>query len=103
MLLIDTQLGQVVDDNELKMSTCRRVPFAQWITENMIRLENLKHFSESFPVHTAHMLPISPLAQDPRMKAAGFSLEQLNMLLLPMVTTLTCDSSHSLHDLDKGR
>ena len=87
MLLVDTQRGYVVDDKELKITTCRRQPFDKWLGENMIRMSDLKTFSQSrVAQNQAHRLDVLPITEDPRFKAFGFTLEQLNMIMLPMVS-----------------
>lgn len=84
MLLVDSESGCIVNDNELKQQTCRRFPFGDWIKQNMLHLCDLSSSTSSFSaITTIDPLPIN---EDPRMKAFGFTLEQLNMLLLPMVS-----------------
>ena len=84
MLLVDTKEGRIVDDRELKMNTARRQPFASWIETQAIRLaEVVRRVSRHESI--AVQLDESPLSNDPKLLAFGYTIEQLNMLMLPMV------------------
>lgn len=84
MLLVDTKEGRIVDDRELKMTTARRQPFASWIESQAIRLpEVVRRVSRQQSI--AAELDDSPLSTDPKLLAFGYTIEQLNMLMLPMV------------------
>eukprot|EP00158_Paraphelidium_tribonemae_P009771 Partr_v1_DN28960_c0_g1_i1_m24917 putative glutamate synthase len=85
MLLIDTDKGYIVDDAELKAAVCTKMPFEKWTTENIIRMSNLVSYHKLKPPRRARILDAIPIVDDPRMKVVAFSLEQLNMLILPMV------------------
>lgn len=84
MLLVDTKEGRIVDDRELKLTTARRQPFASWIESQIIKLPEVvrrvaRH--ESIAVE----LDDEPLSTDPKLLAFGYTIEQLSMLMLPMV------------------
>lgn len=84
MLLVDTKEGRIVDDRELKLTTARKQPFAAWIESQVIRLSEVvrrvkRH--ENLDV----VLDDEPLSTDPKLLAFGYTIEQLNMLMLPMV------------------
>ena len=85
MLLIDTVKGYIVDDTELKNEVCSRQPFEKWTSENIIRIDEVIQYHTSNPPARPRILDSTSLVEDPRMKASGFTLEQLNMLILPMV------------------
>lgn len=84
MLLVDTKEGRIVDDKELKLTTARKQPFSAWIEEQMLHLPNIvkrvKRVHDITPV-----INDIPLNSDPMLIAFGFTFEQLNLLLLPMV------------------
>lgn len=84
MLLVDTKEGRIVDDKELKLATARKRPFAAWAEEQILQLPNIM-----MKVARQHSLtPIideTSLASDPKLLAFGYTLEQLNMLMLPMI------------------
>lgn len=84
MLLVDTKEGRIVDDRELKLTTARRKPFASWIESRTLRLPDVVRRVERH--HDIGVtLDDAPLAQDPKLVAFGYTLEQLSMLMLPMV------------------
>ncbi len=78
MLLVDTDDGTVVDDEEIKSEICRRYPYARWLKANALTLE-------SFPdVEAPAKLAGSALVQQQR--AFGYSLEDLRLLMAPMAS-----------------
>ncbi|KAJ1555378.1 glutamate synthase [NADH] [Nowakowskiella sp. JEL0078] len=86
MLLVDTEEGRVVDDKELKMGISKSRPFAEWINKRMLKLPHLKNWVENAGLSSSIELDDTTLAEDPRMRAFGFTIEQLNMIVSPMVT-----------------
>ncbi|GAA5893167.1 hypothetical protein JCM6882_003902 [Rhodosporidiobolus microsporus] len=96
MLLVDTQQGRIVDDKELKATAARRQPFAKWVSDQLLRLpdivakEEAKALSCSSSSSSAEsevgvQLDDTTVALDPRLLAAGYSFEQLDLLLRPLV------------------
>ncbi|KAK4688846.1 glutamate synthase (NADH), partial [Tremellales sp. Uapishka_1] len=84
MLLVDTKEGRIVDDKELKLTTARRQPFAAWVESQVLKLpEIVRRVKREESVEV--VLDDSPLSTDPKLLAFGFTIEQLNMLMLPMV------------------
>ncbi|RKO97526.1 putative glutamate synthase Glt1, partial [Caulochytrium protostelioides] len=92
MLLVDTQEGRIVDDRELKMTIATRRPFQQWVAEHMVTLDDVRGWIARSQRAGRHRLDKTPVASDRRMLAFGFTMEQLNMLVTPMV----CDGKESL-------
>ena len=84
MLLVDTKEGRIVDDRELKLTTARKQPFAAWIESQVIRLPEVVRRVKRFE-NLDVVLDDEPLATDPKLLAFGYTIEQLNMLMLPMV------------------
>ncbi|KZS99124.1 NADPH-dependent glutamate synthase [Sistotremastrum niveocremeum HHB9708] len=84
MLLVDTEQGRIVDDKELKRATSQKQNFASWIETNMLLLPNIVK-----RVQRSHNLEVkisdAPLSSDPMLLAFGYTVEQLNLLMLPMV------------------
>ncbi len=84
MLLVDTKEGRIVDDKELKMNTARRQPFGAWLEEQLLQLpEIMEKVSQN-----QSLVPVideTPLSVDPALRAFGFTLEQLHLLMLPMM------------------
>ncbi|EIW71096.1 hypothetical protein TREMEDRAFT_42578 [Tremella mesenterica DSM 1558] len=84
MLLVDTKEGRIVDDRELKLNTARRQPFANWVESQVLKLPDVVRRvmrQQSIAVQ----LDNEPLSTDPKLLAFGYTIEQLNMLMLPMV------------------
>ncbi|KAJ1903951.1 glutamate synthase [NADH], partial [Coemansia sp. IMI 209127] len=79
MLLVDTKAGTIVDDEKLKLRYAQQHPFQQWIDENQIRLEHLS------PSHKPAVVDDTPVSRDRRLRVFGYSAEQLNLILAPMV------------------
>ncbi|KAG0086967.1 glutamate synthase [NADH] [Podila epicladia] len=82
MLLVDTREGRVVEDRELKMSIASRHNFRNWIDEQMLSLDEA--VASSPKLDSLAALDHTPLTQDPRMLAFKFTIEQLNLLIMPM-------------------
>jgi glutamate synthase (NADPH/NADH) len=84
MLLVDTKEGRIVDDRELKLTTARKQPFASWLESQVLRLpEVVKRVQRHQSIDIE--LDDEPLSTDPKLIAFGYTIEQLNMLMLPMV------------------
>ena len=76
MFLVDTVAGRIVSDKELKERLCSRQPYAQWLRENQITVEQL---AEPPRQHgTEHDTILC------RQRAFGYTDEDLKMILAPM-------------------
>ncbi|VDC05998.1 unnamed protein product [Peniophora sp. CBMAI 1063] len=85
MLLVDTLEGRIVDDKELKFNTARKQNFASWLESNLLTVPNIvKRVQRMQSVDAT--IDSSALSTDPRLLSFGFTVEQLNLLMLPMVT-----------------
>lgn len=83
MLLVDTVEGKIVDDKQLKIQTAAKHNFMEWINNQSIELETVVtklHLDE--PV-----LDDTSVQTDPRLKAFGYTLEQLNLIMIPIAST----------------
>lgn len=80
MLAIDTVAGRLLSDAEIKESLAGQQPYAQWLDERLVRLPNLVTGAPSAP---AGDLDILTLTQ--RQVAFGYTKEELDMVLKPMV------------------
>lgn len=76
MLLVDTEKGRIVSDEELKSSIAAEHPYKEWVEQHMINLEQL---------------PDAPAVPDPdrhtlarRQQAFGYTFEELTKVLEPM-------------------
>ena len=76
MLLVDTEDGRIVTDNEVKGKIARQRPYRRWLAENRIELRGL------FDATTAQ--PPEPDVLARTMRAFGYTGEELTMILAPM-------------------
>jgi glutamate synthase (ferredoxin) len=78
MFLVDIQQGRIIADDELKHQIARAQPYAQWLAENLVALEDLPdppHVHE--PDHKTVVL---------RQQAFGYTTEDLRILMAPMAS-----------------
>ena len=76
MFLVDTEEGRIVVDNEIKGKISRQKPYRRWLEENRIELRGL--FQPSKPA------PINPKTLAERLRAFGYTREDMQMILCPM-------------------
>ncbi|OLM15148.1 Glutamate synthase [NADPH] large chain [Pseudonocardia sp. Ae505_Ps2] len=78
MFLIDTELGKIVDDDEVKGALAAEHPYADWLHAGLIRLDELPARTRETPTHETLNL---------RQQALGYTEEELNVLLRPMAVS----------------
>ncbi|KAG1151514.1 hypothetical protein G6F38_001223 [Rhizopus arrhizus] len=83
MLLVDTVEGVIVDDKQLKLQTATKRNFSDWVKNQNIVLKDIVDRS---PTYTYDLDPTTVQA-DPRLKAFGYTLEQLNLIMVPLAST----------------
>ena len=107
MLLVDTLEGRIVDDKELKMTTARRQPFANWVANELLRLPDIMAKERAKGHQLSVPLDESSVSTDPRLLAEGYSFEQLDLLLRPLVNegkeALGSPTTTSANSLRKSR
>ncbi|KAF2859209.1 glutamate synthase-like protein [Piedraia hortae CBS 480.64] len=85
MLLVDTEEGRLIDDEELKRTVTTRVDFQSWTRSQIIRLPELhRQLAAELNLSPVEGVDGSSLNNDARLKANGYSLEQVTLLLAPM-------------------
>ncbi|CAG8497102.1 530_t:CDS:2 [Paraglomus occultum] len=87
MLLVDTEEGRVVDDRELKLSVANKRNFGEWVEKQRITLQDVIHRIKITGNGIDVNLDSLTIAEDPRLPAFGYTIEQLNLLILPMVSS----------------
>ena len=75
MFLIDTAEHRIVEDHEIKRQLAGELPYADWLADGLIRLENLPPRE-----HVVH----SHASVTRRQQTFGYTEEELRMLLAPM-------------------
>ncbi|KJA18566.1 hypothetical protein HYPSUDRAFT_69800 [Hypholoma sublateritium FD-334 SS-4] len=85
MLLVDTLEGRIVDDKELKRNTASKQNFASWVEAHVIEVPNIIKRVRRSHMALEPLLDEATISTDPKLLAFGFTIEQLNLLLLPMV------------------
>jgi glutamate synthase (NADPH/NADH) len=86
MLLVDTVEGKVVDDKQLKLDIATKRKFTEWIQTQNIKLNDVVAKANEAQAFV-NKLDESTVQSDPRLKAFGYTLEQLNLIMVPMSTT----------------
>jgi glutamate synthase (NADPH/NADH) large chain len=78
MFLVDTVEGRIVSDKEIKQKLASRQPYAQWVAENQITIDQLPEPSRMHNPDAETLLR--------RQRAFGYSDEDLRMILGPMAS-----------------
>jgi glutamate synthase (ferredoxin) len=76
MFLVDTEEGRVVADEEIKLRTANEKPYALWLRDNLVTLQEVPEAAE------VHGVDHETVQQ--RQLAFGYTREDLEQLLLPM-------------------
>ena len=79
MLLVDVARGRVIGDDELKKEIASHQPYEKWLADNKIDLAALP----GAPAVT----PLSDAERRTRLRAFGYSREDLRVILSPMAQT----------------
>ena len=79
MILVDTSIGRVRKDNEIKSAISRQKMYRRWLDENRIEMKGLFQVPEAVTTDYDSIIT--------RQMAFGYTEEDLNMILLPMVET----------------
>src|SRR5687767_8006012 len=76
IFLIDTEQGRIIADEEIKRELASQHPYAEWLSEHMVALEDLK---------PAPLLPLPDhYTMLNRQRTFGYTQEDLKILLAPM-------------------
>lgn len=75
MFLVDTAAGRIVEDDEIKTELAAAAPYAEWLDQGLIHLEDLPE--REHVVHTHESVAR-------RQQTFGYSQEELRIILEPM-------------------
>src|SRR5947209_11314142 len=75
IFLVDTGKGRIIDDEEIKAQLAAEHPYADWLRDHQVHLENLPAQPVPAPDHATVLT---------RQIAFGYTHEDLRILLLPM-------------------
>src|SRR5512145_2779651 len=79
MFLVDTVQGRIIDDEEIKADIVGRKPYRSWVTQYGVSLDELPE-----PLNVP--LPDHPTIRQ-RQQAFGYTVEELKMVITPMIVT----------------
>jgi glutamate synthase domain-containing protein 2/glutamate synthase domain-containing protein 1/glutamate synthase domain-containing protein 3 len=79
MFLVDTVAQRIISDKEIKKQLAGRQPYAEWLKEQQVTLEQLPE--------PARVIASNPETLQRRQRAYGYSEEDLKILLAPMGAT----------------
>ena len=81
MFLVDTSLGRIVQDEEIKQSLAARQPYRAWLDSSLVTLESLPEASGAPAVDCFEGEELLKQQQ-----SFGYTIEDLKMILAPMAT-----------------
>jgi glutamate synthase (NADPH/NADH) large chain len=79
IFLVDTELGRIVGDEELKERIARQAPYGEWLQTSMVRSESLPAPVRSMPPDRETLIR--------RQEVFGYTSEDVKILVTPMATT----------------
>lgn len=80
MLLIDTSQGRIVSDEEIKESLAAQAPYAQWLRDGQVELDDLAEREHVVHSHDSVLR---------RQQVFGYSHEELKLIIAPTALTAT--------------
>jgi glutamate synthase (NADPH) large chain len=78
MFLVDTSLGRIVEDDEIKAQLAAEHPYAEWLAQDQIRLEDLPPRTMLTPQHASVVT---------HQRLFGYTNEELRIIVGPMART----------------
>ena len=80
ILLVDLKQKRLISNDEIKDMYASKYPYGEWLSQNLVPLSEIKIPNKKIPVHTQE-------ERDKLYKAFGWSLEDVNEMILPMAKT----------------
>jgi glutamate synthase (ferredoxin) len=81
IFLVDTELGRIIEDTELKDTYINEHPYSDWLRENKLSLENLPSVKSSATLSDNELIE--------KQIAFGYTEEELKLLIQPMAESGT--------------
>ena len=78
MFLVDTSKGRIVDDDEIKAELAAEHPYAEWLADDQVRLEDLPPRQMLTPQHASVVT---------HQRLFGYTTEELRIIVGPMART----------------
>ncbi len=75
MFLVDTSKGRIIGDDEIKGELAAEHPYAQWVEDNLVLLDELPHKPHTIKSHHSVV---------ERQQLFGYTTEELKILIEPM-------------------
>ncbi|MBQ0052048.1 MAG: glutamate synthase large subunit [Treponema sp.] len=80
ILLVDLKQKRLISNDEIKDMYASKYPYGEWLSQNLVQLSQVKIPNKKIPVSSQEQ-------RDKLYKAFGWSLEDVNEMILPMAKT----------------
>ena len=78
MFLVDMNAGRIIEDEEIKSKIVSKHPYKEWVSEHILPLSEVPY--------TGNMCPLEPTNYKTRLRAFGYTLEDISTIINPMAT-----------------
>ncbi|WP_299107826.1 glutamate synthase large subunit [uncultured Tenacibaculum sp.] len=78
MFLVDMNAGRIIEDDEIKSEIVSKKPYEEWVNEHTLPLAKVPY--------TNNMCPIEATNYKTRLRVFGYTLEEINTVIIPMAT-----------------
>lgn len=76
MFLVDMNAGRIIEDEEIKTSVVSKHPYKEWTSKHILPLAEIQY--------TGNMCPLEPTNYKTRLRAFGYTLEDISTIINPM-------------------
>ncbi|MFH1201581.1 MAG: glutamate synthase large subunit [Candidatus Omnitrophota bacterium] len=86
IFFIDTKVGRIVSDHQIKEQVSRMQPYSEWLRKNTVELDKLKVAKSLSPDYARDSLRSQVTSEDvlTQLKAFGYTREDLKFIIKPM-------------------
>ena len=78
MFLVDMNAGRIIEDEEIKTSIVSKHPYKEWVSDHILPLSEVPY--------TGNMCPLEPTKYKTRLRAFGYTMEDISTIINPMAT-----------------